>query len=285
MTAMTRIAHISDTHFGTEQPRVCAALRDALLHESPDLVALTGDVTQRARASQFRAARIFVDSLSPLPVLVLPGNHDIPLFDFVTRLAAPYRNFRRHFGADLAPLWQSGQVAVLGFNSTHRLRHKNGVIAPDDVDAIASRLAAVPQTFKIVALHHPLASATAEDIHNCARGKDAAIDAWTAAGADLFLSGHIHLAYCLAIGRAPHRAVAANAGTAVSHRRRRGMTNSFNLVDLVIGGQHSLRITRLDYDTAGEEFVAAHRWMATRGPAGWTVTDGKMGEPDAAKPY
>lgn len=280
MTAMTRIAHISDTHFGTEQPPVCAALREALLRESPDLVVLTGDITQRARASQFRAARAFVASLAPLPVLVLPGNHDIPLFDLVTRFVAPYRNYRRHFGTELAPLWHNGQVAVLGFNSTHRLRHKNGVIAPDDVEMVASRLAALPQAFKIVALHHPLASATAEDIHNCARGKDAAIAAWSAAGADLFLSGHIHLAYCLATGAAPHRVVAANAGTAVSRRRRGGMANSFNLVELGAGPSHGLQITRLDHDAGCGAFVATQRWKATKGPAGWAVTDGAQGLPE-----
>lgn len=284
MTEMTRIAQISDTHFGTEQPRVCAALRDTLLREGPDLVALTGDITQRARASQFRAARAFVDTLAPLPVLVLPGNHDIPLFDIVTRLAAPYRNFQRHFGANLAPLWQNERAAVLGFNSTHRLRHKNGVITPYDVEAMASRLAALPQAFKIVALHHPVASATAEDVRNCARGKDAAITAWSAAGADLFLSGHIHLAHCLAIGTAPHRVVAANAGTAVSRRRRRGMANSFNIVDLAVGVRHALQIRRLDYDAAREEFVTSHRWMATRGPEGWTVMDGELELPEAANP-
>lgn len=280
---MTRIAHISDTHFGTEEPLVCAALRDALLRESPNLVAFTGDITQRARASQFRAARAFVDSLAPLPVLVLPGNHDIPLFDLVTRFVAPYRNYRRHFGANLAPLWQNGQVAVLGFNSTHRLRHKNGVISPDDVETIASRLAALPQAFKIVALHHPLASATAEDIHNCARGKDAAIAAWSAAGADLFLSGHIHLAYCLATGTAPHRAVAANAGTAVSRRRRGGMTNSFNLVEVSVGIGPGLQITRLDYDATRGEFVVARQWTATKGPQGWAVADGDQDLPEITK--
>ncbi|PKO34103.1 MAG: DNA repair exonuclease [Betaproteobacteria bacterium HGW-Betaproteobacteria-7] len=280
---MTRIAHISDTHFGTEEPLVCVALRAALLRASPDLVVFTGDITQRARAAQFRAARAFVDSLAPLPVLIVPGNHDIPLFDLLTRLVAPYRNFHRHIGPDLAPLWQNSQMAVLGFNSTHRLRHKNGVISPAAVAFVAARLTALPQPCKIVALHHPLASATAEDIANCARGNEAAIAAWSAAGADLFLGGHIHLAYCLATGAAPHRVLAANTGTATSRRRRGGMANSFNLVELAIGSKPGLQITRLDYQAARGEFAVAHEWTGLKGPQGWAVAEGGQGLPPTDK--
>lgn len=276
---MTRIAHISDTHFGTEEAPVCAALLDDLRQKAPDLVVLSGDITQRARASQFRAAQAFIDGLSPLRVLALPGNHDIPLFDLFTRLANPYRNFRRYICADLAPLWQNSQVAVVGFNSTRRLRHKNGVISPDQVAAVAGRLAALSQPFKIVALHHPLAIATDEDIPNRARGAEAAIAAWSAAGADLVLGGHIHLAYCLPTGHAPHRVLAVQAGTAVSRRRRGGMANSYNLIHLESGIERRLHIARLDYQAAQGRFAIAQSWESFRGPEGWEVTRQTISRP------
>lgn len=271
---MTRIAHISDTHFGTEDAPVCAALQAELLRQAPDLVVLSGDITQRARAAQFRAAHAFLAGLRPLPVLAVPGNHDIPLFDVATRLLAPYRNFRRHIGPDLAGQWQNDQAAVLGVDSTRRFRHINGVVSPAQAAAVARRLAALPQAFKIVAMHHPLAVSTVEDTINLARGGAAAIAAWTAAGADLFLGGHIHLAYCRVVGEPPHRALVLHAGTAVSTRRRGGMANSYNLIDLAAGRERRLAVARLDFDPGRGRFSVAQRWAAAAGADGWALNGG-----------
>jgi len=273
------IAHISDTHFGTEEGSVCAALRSDLLRQAPDLVVLTGDITQRARSAQFRAARAFLDSLTPLPLLALPGNHDLPLFDLPTRFTQPYRLYRRHISPDLAPTWQNAEVAVLGVNSTRVMRHKNGELSAVQVQEVAQRLAALTQPFKVVALHHPLAIVESGDLSNRVRGADQALASWVSAGADLFLGGHIHLPYCIAVGSGPRQAVVLQAGTAVSRRRRGGQANSYNLIRLEPGGALGMRVEQRDYDARGGRFAIGAAWQAVRNAQGWGVLVAK----DSAK--
>ncbi len=269
--ALSSLAHISDTHFGTEDAPVCAALRASLLAAAPDLVVLSGDITQRARRTQFRAARAFIDSLAPLPVLALPGNHDLPLFDLLARLLAPYGEYRRHICADLSPWWLGEEVAVLGVNSTCVLRHKHGELPPHVVDAVARRLAQYSDAaFRVVVLHHPLEIVEDADRRNRVRGADAALAAWTAAGADLFLGGHIHLPYCVPAGPEASRAVVLQAGTAVSTRRRGGRPNSYHLVRFDKSAGRRIDVEQRDYAGA-EGFQACRRWRADFGVAGWSL--------------
>src|SRR5690606_26580013 len=103
---MTCVLHISDTHFGTEFPDVVEALVALARDQAPELVVLGGDITQRARRGQFEAAGRFVARL-PAPVLAVPGNHDIPLFNLLARWRAPYGGYRRIFGHDLEPVYES----------------------------------------------------------------------------------------------------------------------------------------------------------------------------------
>ena len=103
---MSVLLQISDTHFGTEQGAVVEALGTLAHEQLPDVVVLSGDITQRARPAQFRAARSFVDRLGA-PVLAVPGNHDIPLFDLWARLRSPYGRYSAAFGTDLEPVHRS----------------------------------------------------------------------------------------------------------------------------------------------------------------------------------
>src|SRR5512139_230131 len=100
---MTVLLQVSDPHFGTEQAVVVDALAALARQQRPDLVVLSGDITQRARPAQFRAARAFADRLGAA-VLAVPGNHDIPLFDLWTRLRRPYARYMAAFGTDLEPV-------------------------------------------------------------------------------------------------------------------------------------------------------------------------------------
>lgn len=268
---MSLLAHISDTHFGTEDPPVCAALRASLLAAAPDLVVLSGDVTQRARRAQFRAARAFIDSLAPLTVMALPGNHDLPLFDWAARLLVPFGEYRRAIAHQLAPTRTAAGFAVVGVNSTRLLRHKHGALPADVVEGVAQRLAALAApAFRVVALHHPLEIVADADRRNRVRGAEAALAAWTAAGADLFLGGHIHLPYCVPAGPAAARAVALQAGTAVSTRRRGGRPNSYHLVRFGTEGGRSMAIEQLDY-LGAQGFRPLRRWRADFGDGGWSL--------------
>ena len=231
---MTTLLQISDPHFGTEQAPVLQALHELAVAVSPDLVVLSGDITQRARRAQFAAARRFVDRLAPRALLAIPGNHDVPLIvNLAARLAAPYENYQRAFGKPLDGTYETDELLVQALNTTRPWRHKHGELSAAQIRQVSQRLrAAAPAQLRVVVLHHPIWALRASDEANLVRGHRDAIDAWTAAGVDLVLGGHIHLPYLHALPSAPGRcpAWAVQAGTAVSARVRDGVPNSVNLL-------------------------------------------------------
>jgi len=250
--------HISDTHFGTEQPAVVDALVMLAQKQRPDLVVLSGDITQRARPAQFRAARSFVDRLAA-PVLAIPGNHDIPLFDLWARLVSPYARYSVAFGEVFEPVHTSHDLLVVGVNTTRASRHKNGEVSQTQIDRVVSLLTtAKPQQLRVVVVHQPVAVTQASDVENLLLGHAAATQAWSAAGADLVLGGHIHLPYTLALPGLARPLWAVQAGTAVSSRIRPGVPNSVNVLrwdaDGVRGG---CLIEKWDYLGAGTGFAIA----------------------------
>jgi 3',5'-cyclic AMP phosphodiesterase CpdA len=198
--------------------------------QRPDLVVLSGDITQRARPAQFLAAKAFVDRLNA-PVLAIPGNHDIALFDLWSRLTNPYARYGAAFGRELEPVHSSSDLLVIGVNTTRPWRHKNGEVSAAQVDRVARQLAsASPAQLRVVVVHQPAAVTLALDRPNLLRGHRAATQAWSAAGADLVMGGHIHLPYTLALQGLARRLWVVQAGTAVSSRTRPGAPNSVNLV-------------------------------------------------------
>ena len=227
---MSVLLQISDSHFGTEQLPVVEALVKLSLQQRPDLLVLSGDITQRARTSQFRDARAFVDRLG-VPALVIPGNHDIPLFDLGARLRRPYSQYCKAFGEDLEPVHSSRDLLVVCVNTTRWYRHTNGEVSLAQVDRAARRLAnADPKQLRVLVVHQPVAVLRAEDVHNRLRGHTAALQRWAAAGGDLVMGGHIHLPYVMALPGLARPMWVVQAGTAVSSRTRHNVPNSVNLV-------------------------------------------------------
>lgn len=228
---MSVLLQISDTHFGTEQPPVVAALLALARQQAPELVVLSGDITQRARPAQFKAARAFTEQLAA-PLLAIPGNHDIPLFDLWARLRHPYARHCAAFGADLEPAHTSAGLMVLGVNTTRPWRHKHGEVSRPQIERVARSLAgARPGQLRVVVVHQPVAVTHAADAPNLLRGHAEALKHWAAAGADLVLGGHIHLPFVTRLDQDLSRPMwAVQAGTAVSSRLRRGVPNSVNLL-------------------------------------------------------
>jgi hypothetical protein len=178
----------------------------------------------------------------------------------------PYDHFRRHVSADLEPEFVDERAAVLCVDATSRLRHKNGALTGRQIERVAERLEQLDRPFRVIATHQPLAAALATDIHNVARGASHALDRWIAAGADLFLGGHIHLPYCIEVCTADRRqcSVLLQAGTCLSRRIRSGIANSYNLVTLQRQGvERRISVERRDYDAASHRFVMARRHAAT----------------------
>lgn len=227
---MTVLLQVSDPHFGTERPTVVHALAELARQQRPDLVVLSGDITQRARPAQFRAARAFTDRLG-VPVLAVPGNHDIPLFDLWTRLRSPYARYAAAFGTDLEPVHRSQDLLVVGVNTTRARRHKDGEISPPQIERVAALLEVATATqLRVVVVHQPIAVTRDDDLPNRLHGHDAALQRWATAGADLVMGGHIHLPYVMALKDLARPMWAVQAGTAVSTRVRPGVPNSVNLL-------------------------------------------------------
>lgn len=269
---MTVLLQVSDTHFGTEQAPVVEALVALAREQQPSLVVLSGDITQRARPAQFQAARAFVDRLG-VPVMAIPGNHDIPLLNLWARLRQPYGHYSDAFGQVLEPVHRSPDLLVLCVNTTRAWRHKHGEVSQPQIDRVAQQLArADAAQLRVVVVHQPVAVIRAEDEVNLLRGHAAAQQAWAAAGADIVMGGHIHLPYVLPLPGLTRPMWAVQAGTAVSSRVREGVPNSVNLLrwgaDALTGsgsrsglglglGSGCCRVERWDHSATDSRFVQA----------------------------
>jgi Predicted phosphohydrolases len=258
------LLHISDTHFGTEQAPVVRALQGLARERHPDVLVFSGDVTQRALPAQFAAARRLCDGLGVAHMLALPGNHDIPLFNLLARATRPYRNYLQAFGPRLDPTLSTDDFLVVGVNTTRASRHKNGEVSPDQVERVAKQLQGARNgQLRIVVTHQPADVIRSEDEHDRLRGAEPALQAWSRAGADLVLGGHIHLPYVMDLRSRPEPTPrtmwCVQAGTAVSSRLRHGTCNSVNLIHWrpALGGQpRSCQVERCDYS-------ASEGWFAT----------------------
>lgn len=264
---MTVLLQVSDPHFGTERPEVVEGLVRLSQAQRPDLVVLSGDITQRATQRQFAAARAFCDRLGAPAWLALPGNHDIPLFDIGRRVLRPYARYRAAFGEALEGEWSSPDMLVLTLNTTRPWRHKNGTLSTAQVERVAVRLAsAAPAQLRVVVAHQPVAVYRQQDERDLMRGHPGALRRWAEAGVDLVLGGHIHLPYVIAL----HERDAAmarpmwvvQAGTAVSTRIRHEAGNSVNLVRRMPGQPPRwCSVERWDWQgaTGRFELAAEHR--------------------------
>ncbi len=266
---MSTLLQISDPHFGTEQAPVVEALVALARAERPDLVVLSGDITQRATAEQFEAARVFVSRLGA-PCLAIPGNHDIPLFDIAARAFAPYARFSKVFGNELEPEHASADLLVLGVNTTRPWRHKNGEVSAAQIERVARRLAkARPEQLRVIVVHQPIEVLRSEDEHDRLRGHAQAQQAWAAAGADLVMGGHIHLPFAKPLPGLAREMWVVQAGTAVSSRVRDGQPNSVNLLrwsgPAAAGG---CSIERWDFAAARRAFECVERKSARLGISG-----------------
>jgi len=242
------LLQVSDTHFGTEQPEVLAALSVLIEAQRPDVLVLSGDITQRATTAEFALARRWLDTLPTQPRLLLPGNHDIPLFNLALRLLQPYARYRKGLQqASLEGELVVGPFHLFGVRTTRRRRHIDGEISAAQTRQLVRRLAASDASrLRVVVTHQPLAVDRPQDAENVCHGALAALPQLVAAGADLFLAGHIHWPFAIPLTQRP-TAWAVNAGTAVSRRVRDGVPNSCNLI-------------RYAGAAAGERVAQLQRW-------------------------
>ena len=269
---MRRIAHISDLHFGAHDPAIVAALHASLVGEAPDLVVVSGDLTQRAKSRQFRAADAFLRGLEAagMRLLVVPGNHDIPLYNVARRLLAPLDRYCRTVARGRSACYADGEIAALGLVSAHGLTIKDGRLTRLQIASIPRAFAAAaPETFRLLVTHHPLVPLRDESgaLDEALRGAGRALTAVRKAGVHLILAGHNHAASAEIGGpqlATDAQVMVVQAGTATSWRRR-GTPNSFNLLTIEAG-----RLTVDQRDAIDGAFVTSRRRSFALGRDGWS---------------
>jgi 3',5'-cyclic AMP phosphodiesterase CpdA len=266
---MRRIAHISDLHFGTVDSRIAEGLLRDLAKQEPHLVVVSGDLTQRAKRSEFRSARAFLDRI-PQPKVIVPGNHDVPLYDVLTRFLKPWNRYRQFITHDMHPFYQDEEIAVAGINTARSSAWKEGRISLAQIEILRDRFNSVPDhLFKVLVSHHPFIPPEGNrKVAVVGRGLQA-LRMLSSTGCSLILSGHLHQVYSgdvrpyhLEITRS---ILVAQAGTAISARRR-GEANAYNQITLD-GDEMELESRAWD----GQQFAATsirrfetsdHGWIA-----------------------
>lgn len=248
----TRLFHISDVHFGVEDTAALAAVTRAVAQERPDALLCTGDVTQRATHHQYARARTWFAALG-VPVMLQPGNHDMPYFNLWERFAHPYARFDR-LEAAVGSKLELEHAVIVPFDTNvaaqPRWPWSDGVVVRRKLDAALSQLRALENDsrMKLVACHHPLL-AKQDDRKNPTIGGDLAFAELAAAGADAVLSGHVHQPFDMMRSRAAHTVRMIGAGTLST--RLRGVAPSFNVVTISSG--QKIKVERRDFSLEDSE--------------------------------
>ena len=230
---MRTVLHLSDLHFGRVDEAILSPLVTFINDTKPDLVAISGDFTQRARTIQFIAAQEFLE-LIPFPKIVVPGNHDVPLRNLFLRFWHSLDNYRRYICDDLQPFYSDPEIAVAGVNTARGFTWKDGRINMGQLEKLREDFDKVPDgRTKIVVTHHPFDLPAGAHGNVVGRSR-LAIQTLAECGVDLLLSGHFHIAdigYTAKRYNIPgYSALVVSSGTSTSTRYRGGQTNSLNLI-------------------------------------------------------
>lgn len=282
---MRTLVHLSDLHYGRVNRTIVDALRAQVLKIRPDLLVISGDLTQRARTDEFAEARTFVDSL-PFPQIIVPGNHDVPLYNVWARGVAPFTRYRRYITPDMEPYYADSEMAVAGINTARSLTFKGGRISRGQVARACDRMASLPQEVtRIIVTHHPFDLPSSSHPGDLVGRAHMAMAGFARSRVDIFLSGHLHeSATSESASRYKirgHSALVIQAGTATSTRWR-GECNSWNLVRI---DYPRVFVTRFIWKPDEARFAAAAEEQFEHRDEGWyRVAGSGLGRSTACSP-
>lgn len=265
---MRTIVHLSDLHFGRVNPLLIDPLVRVVREIKPDLVAISGDLTQRARSYQFQEARAFLDIL-PQPQIVVPGNHDIPLHNVFARFIEPLTKYKRYITEDLQPAYEDEEMVVIGVNTARSLVFKGGRINESQVGRLQEKFCARGnEVVKVVVTHHPFDLPEGYDDRDLVGRAKMAMTGLAECGADLFLAGHLHISHTGHTKRYDIRgysALVVQAGTATSTRER-GEANSFNILRVAYP---EITVEKFAWNPTTSSFAVLTSERFKHGPEGW----------------
>ena len=232
---MTRLLHMSDIHFGEEDGPLVEAATAFALDQAPDLMVVSGDLTQYGREEQFQAAGAWLKRL-PKPLMVTPGNHDTPWFGLWQRMTRPFGRYERWIGRAASERFDSPDLAAYALNSARgwqiRANWSKGEVSMSQGLAVERRFAeAPPSALRVVVCHHPLVEAAGGPMTGATRGGRGAARRIAGAGVDLVLSGHVHTPFVQPLPFGDGLTYAVGAGTL--SLRLRGEAPGFNVIDVI----------------------------------------------------
>lgn len=273
---MRTLVHLSDLHFGCVDAALLAPLRAHIEHIMPDMVVVSGDLTQRAKAAEFEAARAYLDSL-PGPQIVVPGNHDISLYNVFRRFVQPLKRYKRYITDDLDPIHVDDEIAVLGINTARSLTFKDGRINKEQVAKIREELAGLdPAIIRVIVTHHPFDLPRNADDDDLVNRAPMAMAAFAECGVDLLLAGHLHLSHSDSTAErypfSEYAALVIQAGTATS-KRARGEVNSFNAIRVEPA---RVEVDRYGWDVQAAQFSKVSTESFTRSGGKWAAHSGGL---------
>jgi len=255
---MSRIAHLSDIHFGDENAAALEAAKAWVNAGGFDLVVVSGDLTRQAETAEFRAAAAWLADIRGA-TLVTAGNHDTHWSD---RVHAPFRRFSRWIGPAQVQTHLGPDLAVYGINTARgiqpRLNWSKGQISAAQVRrAIRWFAAAPPDALRVVVCHHPLEEGPHAPMTGRVWGGPAAARALVGAGVDLVLSGHVHAPFAVAYPVADEKTYAFGCSTLST--RERGAAPGLSLVD---ADETEVRLTTLGW--TGSSLEPQRSWSFDR---------------------
>jgi len=259
-----KLLHISDLHFGIPYVQSVgeAALRIAPLLK-PDAVIISGDLTQRARREQFLAAKEFLLQLPKVPQLVIPGNHDVPLYRLSERWNNPHRLYQEIISEELNPVLRMEKAMIVGLDSTApRTAISNGRIHKWQLDACEEHFRDVPaDVARIVIAHHHFAPAPDYLRDSIMPQAKRSMERFVDLHVDMVLGGHLHRAFIgnsLDFYSGLHRdrgIICVQCGTTTS-RRGRGREREKNSLNLIEIGRQFISIVHYIFFHETGEFQA-----------------------------
>ena len=267
---MRKIVHLSDLHFGRVNPSLIDPLISIVRQVGPDVVAVSGDLTQRARSHQFQQARSFLDAL-PKPQIVVPGNHDVPLHNVFARFLEPLTKYKRFITENLQPTYEDEEVVIVGVNTARSLVFKGGRINKTQVDRLREKFCALESGIvKVVVTHHPFDLPEGYDERDLVGRAKMAMTGLAECGTDLFLAGHLHVSHTGHTQRyniRGHSALVIQAGTATSTRER-GEVNSFNVLRTAYP---AITVEKFAWDSSKASFAVSNVEQFKHTVEGWTA--------------
>jgi 3',5'-cyclic AMP phosphodiesterase CpdA len=288
-TSMPKILHVSDLHYGRPYlPEAGEALQRIAPSLELDAIVVSGDISQRAKAREFSEARRFLDRLPKVPMLVVPGNHDVPLYRVAERLMKPHGLYRELITPELNPILELDDVMLVGLDSTSPRRSiTNGRVHRDQLEHCQRIFAKVPPgVARIVVAHHHFAPGP-DYLHDRTMPKARrAIDCFVAQGVEMILGGHLHRSYIgnsLDFFPGNHRdrgIIIVQCGTTTSSRGRgrERDENTFNVIDV---GTRTLSVIHYMYFEARCGFAPVSQHVFPRPGQPFDASPLASGQPPA----